>query len=258
AQSPPALGSGLSLSFDGVDDYVEILDAVNPTAYTLSAWIKLDTVRPCSIIVRTGGGGPSFEWSHQLRINSGNVFEHYTYGSLGEQHLLGTTVPVAGQWYHVCGVAAEGGMMRLYVNGLEQGTAQSVVSLWPGGNRWQLGTSSGQIQFFFDGLMDDVAIFPVALSPAQVTALATGATPLGGGGPYSALITTDLRARLYQINGSAYLRLPFNVAPGAFYDQLSMNIQYDDGFIAFLNGTEVARRNAPASPTWNSVATAEH
>src|SRR5207247_11231854 len=31
-----------------------------------------------------------------------------------------------------------------------------------------------------------------------------------------------------------------------------------DGFVAYLNGQEVARRNAPATPQWNSSATSAH
>ena len=38
-------------------------------------------------------------------------------------------------------------------------------------------------------------------------------------------------------------------------DSLAMELQYNDGFVAYLNGTEVARRNAPASTNWNSAAT---
>ena len=32
-------------------------------------------------------------------------------------------------------------------------------------------------------------------------------------------------------------------------------MQYDDGYVAYLNGVEVAYQNAPSSPAWNSVAT---
>src|SRR5439155_13157201 len=39
---------------------------------------------------------------------------------------------------------------------------------------------------------------------------------------------------------------------------LTLQMKYDDGFIAYLNGVEVARRNAPATPQWNSTATASH
>ena len=40
--------------------------------------------------------------------------------------------------------------------------------------------------------------------------------------------------------------------PSAF-DALLLNMRYDDGFVAYLNGVEVARRNAPASLAYNSV-----
>ncbi len=39
-------------------------------------------------------------------------------------------------------------------------------------------------------------------------------------------------------------------------------MKYDDGFVAYLNGVEVARRNSPGTtgtpPAWNAAATAEH
>ena len=49
--------------------------------------------------------------------------------------------------------------------------------------------------------------------------------------------------------------------PGAAvpeFSTLRLGMNYDDGFVAYLNGTEVARRNAPDSLAWNSVASAEH
>ena len=34
-------------------------------------------------------------------------------------------------------------------------------------------------------------------------------------------------------------------------------MRYDDGFVAYLNGTEIARRNAPVTPGWDSTATTD-
>src|SRR5438132_9253018 len=59
-------------------------------------------------------------------------------------------------------------------------------------------------------------------------------------------------------NASAFMRLNFTVQNPADYDILRLRMKYDDGFVAYVNGTEVARRNAPASVTWNSSASAEH
>lgn len=74
-----------------------------------------------------------------------------------------------------------------------------------------------------------------------------GAAP--GLRPY---FTTDLETNMLNVNSSAFIRAPFNIPETP--DTLSLNVRYDDGFVAYLNGVEVARRNAPATPQWNSVA----
>ena len=58
---------------------------------------------------------------------------------------------------------------------------------------------------------------------------------------------------------SAYVRAEFNI-DGAVpdMDALAMNINYDDGYIAYLNGVEVASSNAPAGRDWSTEATQSH
>jgi hypothetical protein len=56
-------------------------------------------------------------------------------------------------------------------------------------------------------------------------------------------------------NATAYFRVHFSVTNALNYSSLLLGTTYDDGFVASLNGTEVARRNAPISPAWNSAAT---
>jgi hypothetical protein len=56
-------------------------------------------------------------------------------------------------------------------------------------------------------------------------------------------------------NNSVYSRYSFNVADPAEFDSLMLNMRYDDGFVAYLNGHEVARANAPATTQFNSAAT---
>lgn len=76
-------------------------------------------------------------------------------------------------------------------------------------------------------------------------------------GNYAPFIGADLRARMLGKSASACLRLPFQ-APESGFDRLKLRLRYDDGFVAYLNGWEVARRNAPNPARWNSVATATH
>ncbi|HSH16188.1 MAG TPA: CotH kinase family protein, partial [Verrucomicrobiae bacterium] len=75
---------------------------------------------------------------------------------------------------------------------------------------------------------------------------------------YGSLIATDTGAAMTNQNASAYLRIPFTVTDPSALQTLSLRMKYDDGFVAYLNGQEVASRNAPASPQWNSAATASH
>jgi len=90
--------------------------------------------------------------------------------------------------------------------------------------------------------------------------LAVTAPVVGGGGSglsYQPLINIDVQAQMIGVNASAYLRVPFSVGNPST-ETVSLRMRYDDGFIAYLNGQEIARRNAPASPQWNSSATAPH
>ncbi len=87
--------------------------------------------------------------------------------------------------------------------------------------------------------------------------LAVRSIPVAGGGGTSLRpsIATDVEAPMRNVNASMYLRVPFNVSNPAALDSLTLRVQYNDGFVAYLNGQEIARRNAPASPQWNSTAT---
>ncbi len=80
----------------------------------------------------------------------------------------------------------------------------------------------------------------------------------GGGLSYRPFINTDVQTQMSGVNASAYLRVPFAVSNPAALQSLVLRLMYDDGFVAYLNGQEVARRNAPAPPQWNSTATAAH
>lgn len=80
----------------------------------------------------------------------------------------------------------------------------------------------------------------------------------GGSSSYRPFIVTDVESQMAGINPSAYLRVPFVVANPAAFESLTLRMRYDDGFVAYLNGQEVARRNAPGSLQWNSSATAPH
>jgi hypothetical protein len=85
--------------------------------------------------------------------------------------------------------------------------------------------------------------------------LAVKSLPTGNNGSIRALIATDVQTNMFSKSPSAYVRLPFTVANPAEFSTLTLRMKYDDGFVVYLNGTEVARRNIPAgTPIWSSIA----
>jgi CotH protein/lamin tail-like protein/Ig-like domain-containing protein/F5/8 type C domain-containing protein/chitobiase/beta-hexosaminidase-like protein/thrombospondin type 3 repeat protein len=74
---------------------------------------------------------------------------------------------------------------------------------------------------------------------------------------YRPFIRTDIETKMLGQNASAFLRLPFNIDEPGILSSLSLQVRYDDGFVAYLNGAEVARRNAPTVLAWNSAAPAQ-
>ncbi|MBT4798731.1 MAG: hypothetical protein HON81_10480 [Verrucomicrobia bacterium] len=61
------------------------------------------------------------------------------------------------------------------------------------------------------------------------------------------------------VNSSVYARIEFNFNNKASnVNAVTLKMKYDDGFVAYLNGVEIARANAPETLAWNSRATRSH
>jgi hypothetical protein len=159
------LHGNTAMSCDGLNDIVQVMDP-NPAAYTLEAWVKLDSTADQSILVRTNPGGPLGAWSHQLRVTNGK-FEHYLWDG-SEKRVLGTTDVEIGEWYHVVGVATNNDEMRLYVDGLLEGAPTNIGTMWTGGDRWLIGSNSGHAMGFLLGTVDEVAIYSRILTEDQI------------------------------------------------------------------------------------------
>lgn len=69
------------------------------------------------------------------------------------------------------------------------------------------------------------------------------------------VIATSLQSPMAGRAG-AYFRAPISSVPTPG-SALSLVMRYNDGFTAYLGGAEIATSNAPLTPAWDSVATAE-
>ncbi|MEN8864635.1 MAG: lamin tail domain-containing protein [Akkermansiaceae bacterium] len=94
----------------------------------------------------------------------------------------------------------------------------------------------------------------------------TGPTPHGfgasDGDQYYNFIETDLREELYAKKTTVYIRIPFQVDDPSVYSNLVLRMNYDDGFVAYLNGDPepIAESNSPSSDVldFDSVATSSN
>ncbi|MBP7948451.1 MAG: hypothetical protein KA004_02260 [Verrucomicrobiales bacterium] len=84
------------------------------------------------------------------------------------------------------------------------------------------------------------------------------------GGPYIPYLATNSAATIAAMKTemltnqkpSIYIRMPFSMAvPSTTYTSLELHLRWEDGYVAYLNGTEVARGNSPAAPNYASLAT---
>ena len=92
-------------------------------------------------------------------------------------------------------------------------------------------------------------------SPAPFTGTANS-------GVFAAAVATNVKPAIESAIAAAggtslYTRITFNAANYTSLSSLTLKMQYDDGYVAYLNGVEIASGNAPASPTWNSLANEE-
>ncbi len=113
---------------------------------------------------------------------------------------VSTTAPAVGVWQHVLVTCQAGQPARLYVNGVWEDDSDTPQAAMPANaHTFQLGarrSSSGTPTNFFNGVLDDVALWETSLTPEQIAALAgVGAGGYAGRVPPTSLGTvTTLRA----------------------------------------------------------------
>ncbi|MDA8980910.1 CotH kinase family protein [bacterium] len=148
-----------------------------------------------------------------------------------------------GQWNHYL-FLKDGSRKEIWQNGVLFESGDNSFELPPIRGLWIGSTPTGATSY--GGLIDDFAIWGTALTPQEITALAAGNSPVSTLN-FNDETTTDLLSEMQGVSASAFLRVPFELSSTDDLDRLSLQLKYDDGVVIFLNGTEVARRNAPAN-----------
>jgi hypothetical protein len=168
-------GGGLSLN--GTSAFLSKASAVTglPTgnsAYTISAWFKPTATGARGII-----GWGNFGTTRQvcaLRLLNSNDFRHYWWGA--DLDATAGTNYSNGQWHHIAAVY-NGSTRALWYDGTLIGQDSPGINGSTSAN-FAIGRTNNSE--YFQGTLDDVAVWNHAISNAEIAALAAGGSPLNG------------------------------------------------------------------------------
>lgn len=146
--------------------YGNITDAVDPTEYTLAAWVNASAWEG-TILARTNSTPAGAAWSHQIGINGAGKAYHYWFDASAKT--VTSTSGFTVRWFvHIVGTIKNGGNGRLYVNGVEEGTPLAATIIWTGGDRWSFANKGGASIGSWGGQIFDVRIYHREFSAAEV------------------------------------------------------------------------------------------
>ena len=138
---------------------------------TISGWIKPESVTATTFFDIAGKWDGSSE-SYLLALY-GDELRMYIDASANYKTTNSANL-IAGTWYYVAGVYnSTTPEVRLYVNGAEQaGIVSGTIPQGIGddGGRFHIGAedSSTSATNFFDGVIDEVKVYPFAMTPSQL------------------------------------------------------------------------------------------
>ncbi len=164
---------GTALSFDGVNDYVDLgsSSALLPVnTLTLEAWVNPKLLGSIATVLSKGINSPYYGW--EISKRGGNEWRgKITVGGVVYDAISDNTY-TQNKWVHLA-VTYDNATLRLYVDGVLQGTTASVTGdiTYTGTKNPVIGTwSPGDTTEIFNGTIDEVRIYNYALTGEEINA----------------------------------------------------------------------------------------
>lgn len=203
-QEPGVIAGDPCVKLDGKTQYIEV--PYSPVLNTNGPFSVEFWANQTVVAAGAKSGVMSFDGNTGFLFYSDNNDPHWGfrvfYGT-GRTYVKDTGPDnQPNTWYHVVGVF-DGTLVHIYVNGVENATPQPIggdgyVPNTTAPLRIGAGNPAGAPSLLFPGWIDEVAVYPYALSPSQITAHYTTATTNPAG--YAALIVGDKPTGYWRFN----------------------------------------------------------
>jgi hypothetical protein len=95
-------------------------------------------------------------------------------------------------------------------------------------------------------------MFPAIRDARSSVAMQIGEVELMGSPAGSAV--SNIEELMLNTNASLWMRAQFQADEVEFFSTMTLRAKYEDGFVAYLNGSEIARQNFTGPLSWNSTA----
>jgi len=163
---------GSALELDGSGDYVDAgaNSVTGNSAFTLTAWIKTDTVSKYSGAISIGASGGNLSaYIGTVKTAQNGTSNSVGGGIYGSNY--GSGVTTLNEWVHVALTfsGGSGGTAKIYVDGEE--TNSTTVSPNLASTYVRLGRIGSDTVYDFDGEVDEPRIYNRALSATEIAAL---------------------------------------------------------------------------------------
>jgi M6 family metalloprotease-like protein len=156
--------------FDGYNDYIDIGDWTIDTTYTITGWFKYQQFNNWSRIFDFGNGSPS---DNLILANQGtsNNLAYFVYKNNDVREIDCNGAFQSDAWTHFAAIS-DNGSIKIYLNGTLAGVGTDtwIPNLVLRTNQY-LGRSNWGSDQYFQGWLDDIRIYNVALNQDQISGL---------------------------------------------------------------------------------------
>ncbi len=176
------VGQAFHLNGSNADVNIPDSPSLKPASVTVDAWVKLDALAsPVAaypglqyIIFKQNSLSGDFEGYNleKNRINGQDVFRFEASSGGIQTAAASITVPQVGVWYHLAGTFDDATRsLKIYVNGVLEGTATTTYPLDYGAHPLFIGTTGQGFDGRFDGTVDEATVYNRARSDSEIQAI---------------------------------------------------------------------------------------